>query len=179
MIVGAGAVEIRQVSFRGKEQVLHTEGAGATLGEAPLFDRGGYLASAVTVAPTRVLFLPRADLLALCHRRPGVALAILEAMARRLRRFADLAGDLALRPVVERLARHLADAAAAGRPTPGGVAFELDATQAQLAARLGTVRERVARALAQLERAGVIVRARTRVVVPDLDRLTALARGEI
>lgn len=40
-ILVEGRVELRQVSPRGREQVLHTEGPGATLGEAPLFDRGG------------------------------------------------------------------------------------------------------------------------------------------
>jgi CRP-like cAMP-binding protein len=42
-VVAEGKVEIGQVSVRGREQVLHTEGPGATLGEGPLFDRGGFL----------------------------------------------------------------------------------------------------------------------------------------
>jgi len=40
-IVAAGRIEIRQTSLRGREQVFHTEGPGATLGEGPLFDGGG------------------------------------------------------------------------------------------------------------------------------------------
>src|SRR6266508_2411049 len=67
-IVAEGLVEIRQTSARGREQVFHTEGPGATLGEGPLFDGRGYIA----LAPTRVLFLPRAEVLRLCRRRPAV-----------------------------------------------------------------------------------------------------------
>jgi CRP/FNR family transcriptional regulator len=173
-VVAEGAVEVRQISFRGREQVFHTEGPGATLGEAPLLDGGGYIASAVAREPARVLFLPRAELVRLCHRRPEVALAIAATLARRVRRFAELAGDLAFRPVIERLARYLDDAA--GRAGAGS--FDLTLTQAQLAARLGTVRELVARALAQLQEGGVIARTSTRVVIRDRTRLAALARGE-
>ncbi|RPH84599.1 MAG: cyclic nucleotide-binding domain-containing protein, partial [Candidatus Rokuibacteriota bacterium] len=39
-IIAEGAIEVRQISYRGREQVFHSEGPGATLGEAPLFDRG-------------------------------------------------------------------------------------------------------------------------------------------
>ena len=176
-IIVAGSVEVRQTSLRGREQVFHAEGPGATLGEAPLFDRGGYIASAVALEPTRVLFLPRADLLDVCRRHPRVALSMLEAMARRVRRFAEIVSDLAFRPVPERLARYI-DAAAVDRPVVPGAAIDLKLTQAQLAARLGTVRELVARAFSQLEESGVIERKRRHVMIRDPARLAALARGE-
>lgn len=176
-IIAEGAVEVRQTSLRGREQVFHSEGPGATLAEGPLFDRGGYIASAVAVAPTRVLLLPRADLLALCQRHPVVALAMLEAMARRVRRFAGIVSDLAFRSVTERLARYIADAAP-GRSVTAGTELDLMLTQTQLAARLGTVRELAARALLQLEASGVIARKRARIVIRDPTRLAALARGE-
>ena len=174
-IVAEGQVEVRQVSLRGREQVFHTEGPGATLGEAPLFDGDGYIATAVALGPARVLFLARAEVVSLCRRRPAVALAMLETMARRLRRFAGIVSDLAFHPVTERLARHLETAAA--RPVAAGARVDLRLTQAQLAARLGTVRELVARAFAELEDRGVIARDRTRVVIRDPARLAALARG--
>jgi CRP-like cAMP-binding protein len=175
-IVVDGAVEVRQISFRGREQVFHTEGPGATLGEGPLFDEGGYIATAVAIAPTRVLFLARADLVHLCHRRPAVALAIARTLARRIRHFAGIIADLSFRPVTERLARYLN--VALPDPLARGAGIDLRLTQAQLAARLGTVRELVARALAQLESDGIISRDRSRIVVRDPARLAALARGE-
>jgi CRP/FNR family transcriptional regulator len=176
LIVAEGRVEIRQISLRGREQVYHTEGPGATLGEGPLFDGGGYIASAVALAPTRVLLLSRAEVLHLCQRRPVVALAMLKTLARRVRHFAGIVSDLAFRPVTERLARHLD--AAVGGPVKRGTRIELTLTQAQLAARLGTVRELVARAFAQLEESGVISRDRSRVTIRDPERLAALARGD-
>jgi CRP/FNR family transcriptional regulator len=176
LVVAEGRVEIRQISVRGREQIFHTEGPGATLGEGPLFDGGGYIASAVTVLPTRVLFIPRVEVLRLCRRHPAVALAMLRTMARRVRHFASIVSDLAFRPVTERLARFLAIAVAA--PLEPGAVVDLTLTQAQLAARLGTVRELVARALSQLEEGGVISRKRSRITICDAARLMALARGE-
>jgi CRP/FNR family transcriptional regulator len=176
LIVADGRVEVRQISLRGREQVFHSEGPGATLGEGPLFDGGGYIASAVALAPTRVLFLPRAEVFQLCRRYPAVALAMLKTLARRVRHFAGIVSDLAFRPVAERLARHL-EASVAG-PIKSGTSLELTLTQAQLAARLGTVRELVTRAFSQLEERGVISRERSRVTVRDPARLAALARGD-
>jgi CRP-like cAMP-binding protein len=178
LVIAEGAVEMRQVSPRGREQVLHAEGAGATLGEAPLFDGEGYVASAVAVEPTRLLLVPREAVLALCRRQPDVALSMLEAMARRVRRFAALVEDLAFRQVTERLARHIeGTAAAAGRSLSQGAVVDLGFTQEQLAARLGTVRELVSRAFRQLERGGAIKQSRSRVVIRDPERLAEIARG--
>jgi CRP/FNR family transcriptional regulator len=137
------------------------------------------VASAVAIGPTRVLFIPRSALLELCHRRPAVALALLETLARRMRRFAELARSLAFREVTQRVARHLeAVARADGLAVRPEASFELALTQEQLAARLGTVRELVARALGQLRRAGVIAQRRRRITVLDPARLVALGRGE-
>ena len=65
----------------------------------------------------------------------------------------------------------------AGAAAPGA-ALDLELSQAQLAARLGTVREPVARAFSLLEKSGIIRRTRARIVICDPDRLAALARGE-
>jgi CRP/FNR family transcriptional regulator len=175
-VIASGRIEVRQTSLRGREQVFHTEQPGAALGEAPLFDGGGYIASAVAVEPTRVLSLSRPRLIALCRAHPDVALALVQTLARRVRRFAGIVSDLAFRPVPERLARYLLDTAAP-RPLAPGLELDLQLTQAQLAARLGTVRELVARALAHLERAGLLSRKGRRVVVRDPVRLRALAEG--
>jgi CRP/FNR family transcriptional regulator len=176
LIVADGLVEIRQISLRGREQVFHTEGPGATLGEGPLFDGGGYIASAVALTPTRVLFLARPEVLALCRRHPAVALAMLKTMARRVRHFASIVSDLAFRPVAERVAHYLETAVAA--PAKPGTRVDIPLTHAQLAARLGTVRELVARAFSHLERRGIIARDRSHVIIRDPARLVALAQGD-
>ena len=177
LIVAEGRVDVLQMSTSGREQIFHTEGPGATLGEGPLFDGGRYIASAVAVEPVRALFLPRAVVRELCRRRPHVALAMLEALARRVRSFADIVSDLAFRSVTQRVARYL-ETMGAAESSAGRRALDLQVTHTQLAARLGTVRELVARAFAQLERAGAIRRAGKRVVIRDRALLHAVAHGD-
>jgi CRP/FNR family transcriptional regulator len=170
-VIGEGRVKLARLSPSGREQVLHVEGAGASLGEVPVFDGAGYVATATALTDARLLFVERAALFALCRRRPDVALGIIAVLARRLRRFAALIEDLALRDVTGRLAGFLL--AEASRPGVDGV-FEIG-TQEQVAARLGTVRELVSRSLVRLARAGLIGRAGRRVRIVDPARLRALA----
>lgn len=168
-VITEGRVKLARLSPAGREQVLHVEGAGASLGEVPVFDGGGYVATAVALTEARLLFVEREALFALCRRRPDVALGIIAVLARRLRGFAALIEDLALRDVTERLAGFLL----AEAPRAGGF-FEIG-TQDEVAARLGTVRELVSRSLTRLTAAGLIARTGRRVHVLDTKRLQAVA----
>src|SRR5688500_4483217 len=58
-VILEGRVKVVRMSASGREQVLHAEGPGATLAEVPVFDGGGYVATAVAIDPVRVLFVPR------------------------------------------------------------------------------------------------------------------------
>jgi CRP/FNR family transcriptional regulator, dissimilatory nitrate respiration regulator len=167
-VITEGRVKLARLAPAGREQVLHVEGPGASLGEVPVFDGGGYVATAVALTDARLLFVEREALFALCRRRPDVALGIIAALARRLRRFAALIEDLALRDVTERLAGFLL----AEAPRAGGL-FEIG-TQDEVAARLGTVRELVSRALTRLTAAGLIARTGRRVRLLDRERLQVL-----
>jgi len=166
----AGRVRLVRSSPRGREQVLHAESAGATLAEVPLFDGGGYVATAVADEDARLLYVPRAALLALCRRRPEVALGVIAVLARRVRTFAALIEDLALRDVSARLARFLLEAR-----RDHGDDVELPGTREAVAARLGTVRELVSRSLSQLQVAGLISVRGRRVRILDRRRLAGLA----
>ena len=54
---------VRVVRARGDRQhVVHTEGAGGTLGEVPLFAGGSYPSTAVAAEPTRCAVLSRDEL---------------------------------------------------------------------------------------------------------------------
>jgi CRP/FNR family transcriptional regulator len=168
-IVMEGRVRLVRVSRGGREQVLHTEGPGATLGEVPLLDGGGYVATAIATQPSRLLYLPRAAVLDACRRHPDVALGIIRVLARRVRSFAGLVEQLSLKDLTARTAALLL-AESAGRAT-----FELTATRDELAGRLGTVRELVSRSLARLQKAGLVRVVGRRVTIVDARRLAELA----
>ncbi len=172
-VIAAGCVRVLKRSAEGREQVLHREREGA-LGEGPLFDGDPYPASAEALEPAALLFLPREIVLAWCRKRPEVAIGIARVLARRVRRFAALAEDLALREVGQRLAGYLAARAQEdGRAVPGGVELVLKESNQEIATQIGTVRELVSRALAALRREGLVRVSGRRVTVADLKRLRA------
>ena len=172
-VIVAGCVKVLKRSAEGREQVLHREREGA-LGEGPLFDGDPYPASAEALEPAALLFLPRETILAWCRKRPEVAIGIARALARRVRRFAALAEDLALREVGQRLAGYLmARAAEGGRAVRGGVEVVRQESNQEIAEQIGTVRELVSRTLASLRREGLIRVSGRRVIILDVKRLRA------
>lgn len=181
-IVSSGRVRIYRTSPEGREQVLHVEGPGRPVAELPLFDGGPYPASAVTLEPTRLTFLPRADFEQLYRGNPDIAHAVIRGLGRRLRHLVQVTQTLAFRDVAARLAMLLADYAdRIGAPSGaagGGVELTLERTQEELSLEIGTARESVSRAYRQLKRRGLIESLGShRLRIPDVERLRSLARG--
>ena len=178
-VVESGRVRIYRTSPEGREQVLHVEGPGRPVAELPLFDGGTYPASAVTLEESRVLFLPRADFEQLYRTSPDVAHAVIRALGKRLRHLVQVTETLAFRDVAARLAMLLAGYAdRIGTPTPAGVELTLDRTQEELSLEIGTARESVSRAYRQLRSVGLVESlGGTRLRIPDVERLRAMARG--
>lgn len=178
-VIAEGRVRIYRTSPEGREQVLHVEGAGRPVAELPLFDGGTYPASAVTLEPSRLVFLPRADFEQLYRSHPDMAHAIIRGLGRRLRHLVQVTETLAFRDVAARLAMLLAGYAdRAGLPVEGGVELELARTQEELSLEIGTARESVSRAWRQLKRQGLIEPlGGHRLRIPDVERLRAMARG--
>jgi CRP/FNR family transcriptional regulator len=174
-----GRVRVFRTSPDGREQTLALEGAGRPVAELPLVDGGEYPATAVTVTPTRLIFLPRNEFEHAFRSDPEVASAVLHALGRRLRHLVQLVETVAFRDVAARLAMWLADHAdRVGTVTSAGVECTLDRTQDELATELGTARESVSRALKQLTAKGLIHERRgNRLVVSPSDQLRAWARG--
>ena len=180
-LVLEGRVRIYRASPDGREQTLAVEGPGRPVAELPLVDGGEYPASAVTVTPSRLLFLPRAEFELAYRTNPDVAAAVVHALGRRLRHLVQLVETVAFRDVAARLAMWLADAAdRTGTPEPDHplVRLTLERTQDELATELGTARESVSRAFKQLTEKGLIrTRKGNHLLLEPPDRLRAFARG--
>jgi CRP/FNR family transcriptional regulator, dissimilatory nitrate respiration regulator len=167
----SGRARIVRTSRGGREQVLHEEGPGATLGEVPVFDGEGYVGSAIAVEDCTALFVPRQPLLAVIERNPAAARRVIHVLSRRVRRFALLVADLSLRDTTARVAAHvLREAMRANSDL-----VPLPQTREQLAAHLGTVREEVSRALSTLRDRGVLDVERRAIRVRDMRRLREIA----
>ena len=175
-VVVEGSVRAYRVNGDGREQVMHVERSGATLAEVPVFDEGPYPSSAAAEEDSFVLFLPREGVLRLCLERPSIALAALRLLARRMRNCAALVERLSLRDVDRRVAQLiLEEAGDYGSRTGNTIVFQLALTHAQIAARVGSVREVVSRAMARLQQGGLISLDGRQVMVPDEEALRSYA----
>lgn len=174
-----GRVRVFRTSPEGREQVLHIEVPGCAVAELPLFDGGSYPVSAVTLEPSRLLFLPRPDFEHLYRTNADVARAVMEGLGNRVRHLVQLVETIAFRDVAARLAMLLADYAdRMGETMERGVVLALQRTQDELSLEIGSARESVSRAWGQLKRQGLIEPLGAhRVLIPSVERLRAVALG--
>jgi CRP-like cAMP-binding protein len=180
-VIVEGAVRAFRVGTDGREQVIHIERAPATIAEVPVFDDGHYPSTVAAEEDSTLLFIAKRDVRQLSLSHPQIALAALKLLAGRLRRCAELVETLSLREVGQRLAIFLLmEARGRGRRTPDGKGYtvELRQTNQQIAARIGSVREVVSRALARLQHDHLIKLETRRLTIPDEEALAAYAGKE-
>jgi cAMP-binding proteins - catabolite gene activator and regulatory subunit of cAMP-dependent protein kinases len=169
-IVAEGLVKISRIGSNGREQVLNVIGPGGHFNTVPIFDNGLCPANAEALSDLQLLILPRQAMRSLIERQPSLALALLGEFAGRLRHLVNLVDELALHSVQGRLAGLLlrqAEAAERGEISPA-------LTQAEIAARLGTVREMVARTLKSFEIQGAIKLERGAITILDRELLAEI-----
>jgi CRP/FNR family cyclic AMP-dependent transcriptional regulator len=167
-IVQSGRVKIFEISVEGREQSLHFVGPGRSFNDVAALDGGPNPATVVAMQPTTCVVIDRDSMVRLVKSYPALALAVIESIAARTRHLVTLVEDLSFRSVQARLARLLLEEAQArGR----GDQVPRLMTQQEMAARLGTVREVVGRALRALEDRGVIRIQRHRIVILDRKEL--------
>jgi CRP/FNR family transcriptional regulator len=175
-VIVEGAVRAFRVGADGREQVIHVERAGATVGEVPVFDEGVYPSTVAAEEHTLLLFISQSDVRKLLTDRPVIAVAAVKVLARRLRNCAGLVETLSLHDVDRRLARFLMSEARRDGVRQGKTtSFEFHLTHQQLASRIGTVREVVSRAFSRLQQAGFVKLEGRRVIIPDEKAFAAYA----
>jgi CRP-like cAMP-binding protein len=173
--VHSGIVKVFKTSPEGKEQVLRLIEAGSTFNDVPALDAGPNPASASALESSVVYATGGAELRRLIVERPGVALAMVQALAGALRHLVLLVEDLSFRHVTARVAKILLaqDSSTALDGNDSGAAHRL--TQQEMAAMAGTAREMVGRALKELEAAGAIHMQRGRITVVSRELLETFA----
>ncbi|MGC9504603.1 Crp/Fnr family transcriptional regulator [Baaleninema sp.] len=174
-IVKSGRVKVFKTSPDGKEQILHWFEEGERFAELPAFDGGDYPASASAVEKTELLFFPKDSIVALVQKHPTLALNLLAALSRHLRRFAKIIDNLSFKEVPNRLAVYLLKLS--DRSDNADI-VKLDVTKGQLAAFLGTIPETLSRAFAKLAQEGIIDVEGAEVTLRDRSRLERLAAGD-
>lgn len=165
-----GWLKAVKLSPSGREQVIAFLGAGELFNEIGALSNRPNPATAVALEPCGLWLIPREAMRQLLREHPPFAEQIVASLADRVMHLVDLVADLSLRNVKGRLARLILEDATDNqfiRPTWY--------TQAELAARLGTVPDVVQRALRSLAADGIIDVERHRIHVRDSAALSRLA----
>lgn len=175
-VIASGSVKVVLPSpDAGEPAILATLGPGDFFGELALLDGEPHSATVITLEPSEILVLGRADVELLFEREPALWRALVASLARELRRLTGHVEALHFLDLRERLAAQLL--ALAGAPAADG-SRRLDRryTQSELAGMVSGSRESVNRLLAELVARGLVRFDRDILVIPDPDRLSMEAR---
>jgi CRP/FNR family transcriptional regulator, cyclic AMP receptor protein len=177
-VVAEGQVRLAVSTADGRELSFEVVGPGAMFGEIAVLDGLPRSADAVAITPSRTCTLASPDFKRLMRERPSISEAVIAFLCGRLRRVSDRLEDVALRPLVSRLARFLIVAIGDRRAQPGKrVPVELNFSQSELAMLLGASRPKINASLVELERCGAIGRTADRLFC-DRDKLLPIAGVE-
>jgi CRP/FNR family transcriptional regulator len=165
-IIERGWVKAIKISPDGREQVLNIVGAGEAINMISVFTGAVNPASVVALEPTTLWVIFQDAMERLLDTQPQLVRRIIHVMAGRILHLVGLVEDLSLRSVEARLARLLVD-----ESKNGVIQRKRWATQAEIAARLGTVPDVLNRAFRKLVEEEVIQLERQQISIIDLEEL--------
>lgn len=175
-VVMSGTIRAFQQNSEGREQVMHIDTSGATLGDVPVFDDGPYPASAIAQTKSEVIFIGKQIIQQFCLQRPQFVLMALKLMAERVRKHAQLVNNLSFHEVGQRLALFLlSEGEKNGVEQKGCILFRLSLSNHEIATRIGSVRDVVSRALARLQKLHLITVKARAVTIPNVHTLKIYA----
>ncbi len=146
--VVSGTVKCFISSSDGDERILTFHHGGELIGEASFFDRQPRVSSAVAVTKCRLVAVDRPRLEEVFARHPGLAVSMLEYLARTVRLLSGHV-DSAFLQADKRIARHLLS-------MPPGPDGSLRCTHEDIGASVGVSRVTVSRVLGEFDRQGWI-----------------------
>jgi CRP-like cAMP-binding protein len=179
LLLTRGRVKIRALTPDGRELILAFIEPGELFGELAVLDEAPRNEHAEAADDSRVLAIPRGELLWLMGRRPDIALSVTKLIGLRLRRVENRLKNILFRSNRERTVAVLLELLDShGRAERGRWEIDLRLSHQELANLIGSTRETVTLTLGQLQREGLIAVNRRRITVLARDRLAAQATGE-
>ncbi len=169
VVLGRGRVKASLASPTADgELIVGLLGSGEVFGEPALFDGEAKVMTAVALADTEVVFVPRRELLPVIERVPSIALGLLESVCEKLRLAVEMSVCIRYLDVQARFyrkrqylgrfdARHDGD----------GVRIQHALSQRELADSIGVSREALNKLFGEWRRAGLVAYGRGYIVVKD------------
>jgi CRP/FNR family transcriptional regulator, cyclic AMP receptor protein len=179
MILLAGRVKVTRLEHDGRELLLSIRDPGDLLGELAFIGREPRVATVTALEPVTALVLPATVFRRHLEETPGLAVGLLEIVARRFRDATVQRAHFGALDTMGRLAARILELADRyGAPVdglPGAISFTTPLSREELTAWTGASRAGVAEAFRQLRELGWLEAERNRLVVRDLDALRSRA----
>ncbi len=166
-IVESGRVKIFKNSPSGREMIINVYERGESFNDVPVFDQLENPVNVGAILDSRIWLIDALALRTVISEHPEAAHQIIINLSQNLRKLVGLVAELSFYTVTARLARLLREMPQDQLSGNGTQRL----TQDDLAARIGTVREVVARSLKELERCGAIEVDRGKITIVDWDQL--------
>jgi CRP-like cAMP-binding protein len=169
--VRRGQIRIETGASDGSRLTLNFMGPGDLFGEVAVLDGESRTADAMAGEPSELFVLRREDFLAHLEREPRVAVKLIRLLCQRIRWMSERMEESVLQPLPVRLARRLCALAS-------DFGSEVHISQEQLGVFVGAARESVNRQLQGWRREGILDLQRGRILLQNINKLTAVARNE-
>lgn len=172
IILVTGTARVTMVSANGREIVLDYLGPGTVIGEIALLDGGERTATVTMVEDGSIMHLPRGEAEDFITKNPGVALRMLQEMARRLRQMnmtVESDRAFAAGPRLARYLQRLTDEEAVSQK------LKIDVSQSELGNFVGISRENINRQLSAWADSGLIELDHGKIRIIDCQALWEIA----
>ena len=176
-----GRVRVVNYSASGREITLDDIAAGEYFGELAAIDGQPRSANVMSLKSTLIATLPRAQFRELVETHPKLGFQIMERLASMVRHSTERIMNLSTLAANNRVLTELLREARANMSGANEASISPIPVHGDLASRISTTRETVARVFGDLTRQGVLVRTKKALVVKDVARLARMAetvRGE-
>lgn len=171
-VVQEGQVKLYRTSSEGREQVLEVLGPGDTCACNPGACQWFCSSTAEAVTPCKVWFLSRDQYVKMVQSHSSLSHTLNRLFADRLSHFSSLIEEVSLKDVKKRLIKFLLDMLEENKSASNTLFIPF--TREEIAQRIGSARETVARYLYQLKRKKLIDIKPRQIVVRDREALKKL-----
>lgn len=173
-----GQVRMSVLRADGRQLLYQLFQAGDCFGTSSLVDGGPRPQTAETSSPCEIQVIERKEISRLQATLPDLSEALLRLLSMHMRLLSEYFAGSNLDGIVAWLAHRLVEAADAfGISQDDGVSLSREFSQSEFAAMVGTSRQTVNKAMAELRNRGLIATRGNMLHIPSIERLADVARG--